>query len=304
MCISIHTLEDLVSIGLNIISYQDSIQQPKKLLSHAVQQADEQTPKPDKTKQKWSAILKTNFWATTWWRGQSKASWGLVPKVLRANKQFHDEPNLIMRFRMKAPIFYSGCPGDEDLGAWLFLMQHYGLPTRLLDWTESPLIAAFFAVQGNKDDDAALWALEPGLLNMQQFNGNECNVLSTNDQVIVPQLKEAFGERKQRIDGREDTHNAAADHCNLKRTDCRDRIMAILPNQVDSRMQLQLGGCTIHGTRKPLNETEGKEKFLRKFIIPAKYKEEFKEGIYKLGIRMSNVFPDLEHLAQELARRG
>jgi len=49
-------------------------------------------------------------------------------------------------------------------------MQHYRLKTRLLDWTESPLIATLFSVQDNHNVDGVLWALNPWILNENQTN--------------------------------------------------------------------------------------------------------------------------------------
>jgi hypothetical protein len=57
-------------------------------------------------------------------------------------------------------------PDPDDYFGWLFLAQHYGLPTRLLDWSESPLVALYFAVtEGHEDHDGCVWALWPGGLN-------------------------------------------------------------------------------------------------------------------------------------------
>jgi len=67
-----------------------------------------------------------------------------------------------------------GIPKDE--WDWIFLMQHYRAPTRLLDWSESPLVALYFALVDKlqEDSDGALWCMDPIALN-RIANGTVAN---------------------------------------------------------------------------------------------------------------------------------
>jgi hypothetical protein len=111
-----------------------------------------------------------------WWRGHADADWLLQAQAHRpnpkdANKPY-DEAALLVHFISRAPSrSHRPCPAANEHFSWLFLAQHYGLPIRLLDWSESAMVAAYFAVTDLPDRDGCIWALSPGHLN-KRFGGH------------------------------------------------------------------------------------------------------------------------------------
>jgi len=70
-------------------------------------------------------------------------------------------------FKQQFKTIDKNCPEDEDIFNWLCLMQHYGAPTRLIDWTLSPYVALFFAytdIDFKKEKDGALWIINPEVI--------------------------------------------------------------------------------------------------------------------------------------------
>lgn len=126
----------------------------------------------------WSK-LKAQFSEKPLWayRGQADATWPLETtlhreaarngslqwKTLRSREDW-----LLYQFRRFAHHYRSDLPPDEDVVDWFSLMQHYGSPTRLLDFSYSLYVAAFFAVEAAVDD-AAIWAVSLPTLDMATY---------------------------------------------------------------------------------------------------------------------------------------
>lgn len=73
----------------------------------------------------------------------------------------------MLKFKEQASTFSDTCPDGDDGLQWLALMQHHGAPTRLLDFTESVDVAAFFALAEAASGYAAIWAVDKARLHHQ-----------------------------------------------------------------------------------------------------------------------------------------
>jgi FRG domain len=82
-----------------------------------------------------------------WFRGHARVKWSLTPSALRYRREADRKRalKLVSEFKRVAEIKLPRPPGSEDELKWVQLAQHYGIPTRLLDWTESATIGLYFA---------------------------------------------------------------------------------------------------------------------------------------------------------------
>jgi hypothetical protein len=227
-----------------------------------------------------------------WYRGISNNSTHrLSPGLYRhtgglAFDELHKlEKRIISEFRYQSPPFSDRIPTD-DLEL-LFLMQHFGVPTRLLDWTENPLVALFFAVVHGyggapDDEDAAVWALNP--ISMNEFAlkhvSHKGGALQIND-------SSARGYRPES-------------------EDINAQPIAIYGVHNSPRIVSQRGVFVIFGSNlSPLDENAELEaaSALSKIEIPKGSRGALRSSLTSIGLTDSTVFPDLDGLAREIRRR-
>lgn len=209
-----------------------------------------------------------------WYRGHSKSEWKLVPTAHRRHPIL--ESTMANLFRLRAPAVWRDCPLHTDYIRWLPLMRHYGLPTRLLDWTESIAVAAFFATKfSNSDESSIIWMLSPGDLNSHSIG--QLVPFMTDDR--VRSIAEAAFSGK--------SYGAHS--------------VAVIAPRENQRMAVQLGNFTVHGSRDPLEDHPKAAEFLARIELPPGAHNRIVSDLLSIGITLSNLFPDLEHLAEEIA---
>jgi hypothetical protein len=221
-----------------------------------------------------------------WFRGHLDADWKLTPKLYRRQFSGADENEIRHEFQSRALQLVQGrLPANK--WEWYFLMQHYGVPTRLLDWTENALVALYFAVENHPiDRDAAIWVLDPTWLNLKLRRGIDGAMLHdwSEAQSYLPDLEEAFAGRRVR---------AALP-------------AAIEPPHVDRRLAAQSSRFVIFGTTRDLMRTKAARKNDRRVGMIRILKgtiENLQNDLNHYGITPASVFPDLVGLCQEISSK-
>lgn len=227
-----------------------------------------------------------DWYPSPWFRGHGDEHWTLEPGWYRLpppdaglGGDWYNERTLLREFSFRAPRYLGAAPATD--WEWLFLMQHHGLPTRLLDWTESALIALYFAVRDHRGAaDACVWMLNPWWLNKQSLGEYE-----------IPHA----------LDPRVADWAPLADQTAL-----RGRLpAAIKPVQASPRIAAQKGFFTIHGSERGALERLAQSRAddgpgLRKLTIPKGRVGDLRRDLAVAGITETSIFQELDGLCREL----
>jgi hypothetical protein len=218
-----------------------------------------------------------------WFRGSTNKKHRLVPSIGRPPFNLGQERNLINLFKQNAIQFTDERPQSE--WEWLFLARHHGVPTRLLDWTESPLIALYFAthsideVKKNDGRDGALWYLLPTKLN------EEANIKPL-DEYDLPIFEDDDTHLKNYLPSALSSENST-----------RLTPAGGIAVRHSKRMQAQHSVFTVTHRDQTSIETVGKQQHVGRFIIPASAKARIRRQLAALKIDRLSVFPELDNAA-------
>lgn len=231
-----------------------------------------------------------------WYRGIGDSSFFLTPSLFRhpniaTLKSLELEQQLIIRFRQRSiPYINQRIEDDWEL---LFLMQHHGVPTRLLDWSENPYIALYFALTSCRKDpltnnypDCCVWSLDPIMWNrtvMDHISYTDGVLVTTDDRISghKPGIKDTLHSKKP---------------------------VAMYGSYNSPRIVAQRGAFTVFGSDiNPMEAVKSStpaitDAVLSKLTIPGANVQQLIKSLTSIGYTDSVVFPDLDGLSREIKR--
>lgn len=230
-----------------------------------------------------------------WFRGESGDTIPLCPKIASVGANI--ENHLLQSFRRQAGGL-ADVPDREQTDMWLFLAQHYGVPTRLIDWTEGALLGLYFAINQGRPNPT-VYMLNPRRLNelagsKTTFPNYPLTFAKKGGSFYV-----ALAWQNRSLDAEQ---NTLVNYIGLN----LDIPLAFPATYQDQRMIAQRSCFTIHGTElKSIQDILRENNIevtecLFEYKIESMEKSSLLRDLSVLGISAATIFPDLDHLAKDL----
>ena len=232
-----------------------------------------------------------------YYRGQSNEEWEIRCSLFRENLLLNEEKLNNEILNRKSNDFLN-CNNSLEK---LILMQHYGIPTRLIDVTTNPLVALYFACQGNPDKDGVVFIFEENV----EYDINDENIVATFSYLKNNGTIQDFEKLLNK-------ENIIYNDRTTIETILNKKYILINPKLNNPRIVAQHGlflCCSNNSGQGNLdNLTPIKKRSFpiessKRIIISHKAKLNLLKEQEFLGIKKSVLFPELENHADELKEK-
>mgnify|MGYP000009432948 FL=1 len=238
------------------------------------------------------------------YRGQSDKSFELIPSIYREKFLIQNENRIFRDIIAQSPADFKGCTSTFEK---LVKMQHYSLPTRLLDITTNPLVALYFACE-NDAVDGKLFRFEVQTSDIKYFDSDAVSVVSNIAKrpidFSIEDLRELdrnefnFEEEIQYL-----LHEIKYEKPHFQNViDSKDieRVFCVKPMFDNPRIIRQSGAFFLYGINGDKSQPASLNFSYKVYIINKAQKRKIRKQLEALGIDKSTLFPEVEHVAEHI----
>ena len=238
------------------------------------------------------------------YRGQSDKNFGLVPSIYREKCLIQNENRIFKDIIAQSPVDFKGCTSTFEK---LVKMQHYSLPTRLLDITTNPLVALYFACE-NDAVDGKLFRFEVQTDDIKYFDSDAVSVVSNIAKRPVDFSIEGLRELDRTdFNSEEDIqyllHEIKSEKPHFQNViDSKDieRVFCVKPMFDNPRIIRQSGAFFLYGINGNKSTPASLNFGNKVYIINKAHKQKIRKQLEALGIDKSTLFPEVEHVAEHI----
>lgn len=237
-------------------------------------------------------------------RGVSDCEYKLIPKIARNNtggvssEEMQKRMNLMKDYlRTHLPSYGLNLLPLSNLALKecyeIFVAQHHGVPTNLLDFSRNPLVALYFSAIENPKKDGMVYAIR-----IEEQDYSKCPIDDSNKDYNIVSYDYLTDKLLRDSDGKP------------KGLETLDRTIFVAPPFVDDRIKAQIGIFCVfpveklkeplntHLTRGGAGNYEGAQAHIVSFKIRKEDKQKIVEDLNKIGINSISLFPDLRGFGQ------